>query len=525
MFRSLAIVLAMGCLGGCKKLDASRIKSLDNFAAGQRVRTNVCSGNPALVSDPGLQGLLQEVDRRIIDKDSDGVLREKNKIAVRNAFSALPPFSQTQFLGLGGQILLTKDANRFCTSSKIEGAKRLKRSEQELAYLREGYSDVKACFVFANGSELLREGFSGDAPLHFLILSNEPVEISHNFVRVFGYMNSQLSSRLSVTGNFISSSSQAVLAAESNPRFGEARKEIADAFLADITDRPEAKRFAKLANLKGNSPGRIVFEDFVYAEAFDSYFCNQYADGDKNTLKVMGREFPKTLVAFSKSLDQQTKRFSLAEGALLSLWSPFGWVSNTYNSYVEKRDAMIEGMVRNVMETNGGKPPGFIDTISIAANGALRPAADVPIVDSVLKPAVKYADAYTGATINESGNGQILTDAQRIRLAASGTADIGLNIAGGMAAEAAGKKIGAIGAEKLGDVIFETGAGRRVVEGIVENVPSVGRVVFKYGAKATEEVVGGASNQVIENFVAAPTADVISGTIAGAQASSSGKEE
>jgi hypothetical protein len=42
----------------CKKMETSRLQSLDNFAAGKRVQTNVCAGNPALSNDAGLQQLL-----------------------------------------------------------------------------------------------------------------------------------------------------------------------------------------------------------------------------------------------------------------------------------------------------------------------------------------------------------------------------------------------------------------------------------------------------------------------------------
>jgi hypothetical protein len=524
MIRFASVIVACGLLSSCKQAPSSKLNSLDNFAAGKRVRTNVCAGNPALASDVGLQEILKEVDNRVIDNDSTASIKSKNKAAVRDAFSALPPFAQSQFLALGGQILLTKDANRMCSGSVISNAQRLKRSDDELKMLREGFSEVRACFAFANPAEVAAAGLNSKSQLHLLIIVNDPTEISHNFVRVFGYMNAQLSARLAVKGDFTSGNTESVLASEYNPRFEAARTDIAKAFLADLTGRPEAKRFAKFAAMSINSPGRIVFEEYVYAEAFDSYFCNQYAQGDKNTLRVMGREFPKTLEAFTKNLTQTSRGFALNSSPSFSLWNPFGWVGSAYNSYVEKRDNMIEGMVRNVMETNGGSPPGFVDTVSIAANAAWRPVQDVPVIDSVLKPAIKYTDSIAGATINDSGDGQVLTNAQRIRLAASGTADIGMNVGVGLVAEAGGKKLGAYGAQKLGDIMFETGAGRRVVQEIAERAPSAGRVLLKYGDQAAERVVGGASEQVIDKFVGNAAADAVSGVIAGPQPSDSNDE-
>jgi hypothetical protein len=499
----------------CKKMETSRLQSLDNFAAGKRVQTNVCAGNPALSNDAGLQQLLQEVERRIVDQDSNAETKSKNRKAVRDAFSALPPFAQSQFLALGGQVLLSKDANKLCTASVVERGQRLKRSDDELKLLREGYADVKACFVLANPAELEATGIASKSQLHMIIIANQPAEVSHNFVRVFGYMNAQLSARMAVQGDFISRDTQAVLTADYSQKFEASRRQIAQAFLDDLKGRPESARFAKFANMKSTSPGRVMFEEFVYAEAFDSYFCNQYASGNLNTFKVMARDYPKTLEAFSKNLARASQGFALDSSSSYSSWNPFGWVSNTYSSYVEKRDRMIDGMMTDYMQTSGGKAPGVMDTVSIAANAAWRPAVDVPVIDTVLKPAIKYADAYGGASINNSGRGELLTNSQRMRLAASGTADIGLNIAGGMVADAAGKKIGTYGAQKFADIAFETGAGRRIVHEVIETAPAVGKTVLKYGDQAVNYVVGGAGKTIVDNYIVTPSGSFISDTIKG----------
>ena len=519
--RLLGVLLVLATLNSCKKTDdVSRSKSLDNLTAGKRLRTNVCAGNPALATHPALIDLLKEVEARTIDSQSSNAAKTRNLNAVKNAFSALPPFAQSQFLAIGGQIVLTPEANRLCTASVLKSAEKAKRSESELAFLREGFSDVRACFLFANPGELEDIGFKSNTHLHTLIILNNETEIAHNFVRVFGYMNTQLSSRLGVKGDFTSSATEVALAADFNPKFTSARAEIAAAYLKDLANRPERKRFERFAAMDPRSPGRIVFEDYVYAEAFDSYFCNQYGKGDLNTLGIMGREFPQTLVAFTKSLASASKGFSLSASRStasgFALWNPFGWVSNAYTSYTDSRDALIEGMVRNVMEVNGGKPPTALDTVSIAANAAWRPVADVPLLDTFVKPAVKFTDAIAGATIENDGNGRVLTATERARLAAAGTADIALNIAGGAVAEAAGKKIGTVGVAKVTEALVTTSAGRNVVEATVTRLPSqVNGLILKYGAEAAETVVGGAAKNTIEHGIASPTSDAISGLIAG----------
>lgn len=515
------VALTMGLVVSavsCKQPGESRTKSLDNFAAGKRVRTNVCSGNPALAKDEGLQSLLKEVANRINDADSTGGSKSKNREAVLAAFSALPPFAQTQFLAIGGRIVLSKDANLMCSGTSVQNANSLKRSDEEISFMKEGLSDVQACFVAGTADELKSYGVNASGPIHLIIIKNDAVEISHNFVRVFGYINAQLSARLGVQGDFTSSDSKAVVSGSTNSKFDAVRFEIANAFLADISGRPEAKRFAKFQAMPAGSLGRTVFENFVYAEAFDSYFCNQHDSGEKNTIKVMAREFPKTFAAFSNSLNGKPRSMSSKPSGSFSLsWNPFTWIGDAYGSYVEKRDRIIDGMVSNIMETNGGKPPGFIETVSIAANGAWRPVAEVPVIETVLKPAVKYTDAIAGATIDDNGGAQILTDAQRARLAASATADIALDAAGGMVADAAGKKLGTLGAEKFGEVLLETKVGQKVLTEVVETSPAAGRFVLERGFETVEKGVGWASEQAIDKLVLNPAADVVTGAIAGQQ--------
>jgi hypothetical protein len=174
---------------------------------------------------------LQEVERRIVDQDSNAETKAQYRKSVRDAFSALPPFAQSQFLALGGQVLLSKDANKLCTASVMERGQRLNRGDDELKLLREGYANVKACFVLANPAELEATSIASKSKLHMIIITNQPAEVSHNFVRVFGYINAQLSARMAVQGDFISRDTQAVLTANYSQNFETSRRQIAQAFL------------------------------------------------------------------------------------------------------------------------------------------------------------------------------------------------------------------------------------------------------------------------------------------------------
>jgi len=505
---------------GCKKpQQASDTLSLDNFAAGQRVRTNVCEGNPAANSEPALINMLRELEGRTVDRDSDPTAKKANLVALKNAFSALPPFAQTQFLGLGGQVLLTRNVGQICGAGSKRRMQSAAQKNSELSALSEGFSSARACYIFANPGELDDAGIKSEQELYVLVIQNNATEIAHNLVRVFGYMHVQLSSRLGVTGDFTSNATQVALAGDENPEFAKARSNVARAFISDLSGKPSAKRFAEYMKMDPVSPGRIAFENYVYAEAFDSFFCNQHASGERSTLGNMRREFPKTLEAFLESLSKKDKGLFLADdskpAASLGLWGPWEWAKEKYNGYVRTRDAMIEGMVKTHFEVSGGKPPGVLDTVSIAANAAWRPVADVPGVDKFVKPAVKFADGIGGATIDERGGGHILTDAQRARMIASGASDVALDFAGGAVADAAGKRMGALGAEKFGDAVFSRTGSQMMTEMSETALGRVtGRTILKYGDQAAEASVGFATNRTVD-FVAGQGADAIGGAIAG----------
>ena len=98
----------MVSLIGCKKPSASSVKSLDNFAAGRRVKTNVCSGDPALANEDGLNVALSALTGRI-DYEAKGD-KTQLELAVKTAFSAVPPDIQNLFLKI---IFFHKHTHKF----------------------------------------------------------------------------------------------------------------------------------------------------------------------------------------------------------------------------------------------------------------------------------------------------------------------------------------------------------------------------------------------------------------------------
>lgn len=520
---NMRLTLVMLLAGACKPAaqnSGSQLQTLDNFAAGKRVKTNECAGNPAMENDPTLKGVLAEAEARVSDPNSDQARKKLNVAAVRQAFAAVPPSLQAQFLGMGGRILLAADANKLCTDETRNKAPYTKFTKEDLKALSESLNEVRSCYLFMIPAEIEAVlGIKSENPMYTIVIKNDPVEIKHGMVRVFGYMNAQLSGRLAVDGDFTSPSTKVALAKTPNEKFEKTKLKITKAFLDDLRGKSGYSSFEKFGKMSASSPEFIALTEFVYAEAFDSYFCNQHANDNRNTLAIMGKQFPNTLTAFTASLADKNPSFGLSEG--LSLWgNPFTWASNKWNAYTQKRDAIIQNLTEATFEANGGKPPSFIQTVSIAANGAWRPVADAPLVGDVVKPAVKYTDAIAGATV-DANSGQIstLTAEQRARLAASATTDVAVNIAAGELAKQAKVFGGNKAADLAGDAVFSP-TGQRVMTEIAKQDTILGNAIIngtlRYGDQAAT-FVGGQVSRVVTDKTVEAAGGVVSDAIAGPQ--------
>ncbi len=302
-----------------------------------------------------------------------------------------------------------------------------------------------------------------------MILSDDAVQIQHNLVRVFGYMNSQISSLMLVEGDFTDSSNHYRFSDKQNPDFAEKRAKVTDAFLQDLKKLGKYDSFKRFESGVASKAERQYFEDFVYAEAFDSFFCNA------DTLKAMGKDFGLTLRAFLPTLGQKSA-LSLTspapQGPGIALWgNPFTWIGEKWSGYTQQRDAIIQKLTEDTMSVNGGKPPGFLDTVSIAANGAWRPVANAPVLSTYVRPAVNAADAIGGATVEVGPNGQattrVLTEQERLARGGAAVADVAV----GQAAKALSSNIGTAGGDSAEALVKSAtnlgpGLGREVVQGV-----------------------------------------------------------
>jgi len=301
-----------GCKGGPAASSDSETKTLDNFAAGTTVYQNACVGsNSVSISE----------DRIRFDPKLNlaGTERTAMRTAVKDYFSSIPPNMQKVFVEWGGEVLITPDANSLCTKLFSD-----KSSDQ---YVHKGRESTESCYIYAEGNSKSRAIFT-------IIHAPDLKAIRHGGVRMFGYMFSQFFPRL-VKNEDAGATTKYRVAREPSVMMSTFKLNLAESFLRDLV-RGKRYDIANLDTFLGTGGGAAVkrnidagldpfsnltwafdgegsvkngprqmrqarFEDFVFAEAFDSFRCSS------SSVAKMKTEFPETYAEFSradKTIDQ-----------------------------------------------------------------------------------------------------------------------------------------------------------------------------------------------------------------------------
>lgn len=256
----------LSCKGG---VDTSSTKSLNNFARNSGdLSRNVCKGDQQVVM--GIRSEWDHVDFSAVPADKIPAL----KSALTQSLSAVPENLQHLYFGLGGKIVFSSKLNEPAKSSSELSCQ---RSEANDKFASEGTGRVEACWTIDTKTS------------DVVVLMNPSVEsIQHSTVRMFGYILSQILTKVAVEGN--------VLVAQRDAAFDQLISDIAGAVIADVK-RPGSKyTLAVNASLIQTEE----FKYFAFAESFDSYYCNAAL----RQSMAKADEFPKTYAQFKK-MDRQ----------------------------------------------------------------------------------------------------------------------------------------------------------------------------------------------------------------------------
>ncbi|MCX6117642.1 MAG: hypothetical protein NT027_08885 [Proteobacteria bacterium] len=292
---TIVLMSSMMSLSSCKKKSKSDSKSLENLAGGN-FRTNLCWANPS--SSDGNAPLL--ATSIALDPALDQATADQMTTEAVLALTAVPKSVQNIFSSMKGIIYLSSKAGEDCT---------------DLLKNRVGKNLPEACYRIGPN----RGSNSGQTLEIILQASSE--SIRHNLVREFGYFMAQVFSTTDVIGTDGVTQVVAKLPFE-KPGFLQDKEFLASRFISDVKGEgifdPKVV-FSYALNAKNDAEVAQTIRDVVFADAFDSYYCNSWSlknldiiekvkkhelpftelKNVENTRVMMVKLFPKSHLAFS----------------------------------------------------------------------------------------------------------------------------------------------------------------------------------------------------------------------------------
>jgi hypothetical protein len=359
----------------CKPPAGSEVQSLENFAAGKVLRTNVCSANIDEI-EPG------DLDKfEIMVDEKDPVKKDLIWSVVRLSMSAIPDELKYLLQLDNTKVLVTPNAKQLCGANAF-------------ATGSDSFKDRKAvsCFIHTNDTTESMKGMT-------FVFSPHPAYINHILVRNVGYAYSQYYAW-----------KYTLVDRNGNPtkvntvNYADLRMNLAEAFLQDIASS-KAFDLKDMSKLLGHNAAEVIppalkagknpfqrlswsasgknlpasvkskmessFKDYVVGEAFDSYFCNSWdkawpsdavasiKGGNlsgfakiKNTRRIMKEFFPRTYKAFEPVREH-------FEALSVTTWKNAAQAIGVNDGLDRQKRSARQGASFGLQDAGGGwDPPG-----------------------------------------------------------------------------------------------------------------------------------------------------------------------
>jgi hypothetical protein len=290
----LMIYFAVGCK---TSNESSEDKSLDNMARSKGVplNENQCSGDFKIMDD------LFSPELDIINihaKDDAEATQLQSK--VESALKAVPSQIQLAFFGMGGIVEVSPLTNEVCS----EGL----NAEQKARYAEFG-TKITGCWKYQTDYMKLNNGELKKDERVVIYVDSSPASIEHSLVRTFGYVLSQVLSKMD-----LKEGETEITQVVKDAQFEDAKEGITMSFLDDVAasegkydlsnysyivgekvlSKDKLLRRAAWTKLMNESPAKAQqFMDYVFAETFDSQYCSS------ETRKIMKDDFSTTGAAFA----------------------------------------------------------------------------------------------------------------------------------------------------------------------------------------------------------------------------------
>lgn len=321
---------------GCKPSDNASVKTIDNFAKGKDIHKNSCSGAPEVK-----KSRISAINDLKISVDINGRKTDPTLVGeVKESLTALPSEFIALFSAMSVGIMITDKTNETCAHA-------LPMDSEKRKLFLNGEASFSSCQVRSN--DTARKNGVGV----IIFVSPTIGDIRHSLIRSMAYA-------LVDSASYLKSDSNGKLSFGEIPNKGleEFRGLLAKAFLADITSNEKMNSvraymedaylgsgaFQTIVNNVDKSTAdsskiwdgvefktsselreayRAAFEKTLFADAFDSFYCNTHAKYDsklaekafyetealnqndrdaalKNTKLVFRDLFPQTFKIFEK---------------------------------------------------------------------------------------------------------------------------------------------------------------------------------------------------------------------------------
>ncbi len=260
------MILAVLNVSACKQKapTSAEVKSLDNFAKGdgEDITVNRCG-----ITYNGSLSSLPESVRQYSERVNTRSQALKDETLA--TLTSVPQTLLDIFYNLGGSIEVSNSAVSQCQNGSL--------ADSEVDFIGNSGA-VQVCW---------KQVESGEPPV-ILIAENAEL-IRHSLVRLFGYMFTDF-----IVARLASDQAPEKFKdpewTEAIAAFVDMRRSLAQAFLSDlkVVDQPA---FTRLSSF--NDADAVKFENYVFAEALDSYYCSD------ETRKTFKKDYKKAFALFT----------------------------------------------------------------------------------------------------------------------------------------------------------------------------------------------------------------------------------
>jgi hypothetical protein len=332
---ALALLPSVGCRVRQEGV-GSKQKGLDTLAGKQeKSELRACEGT--LDANQGIKNLTSDFHEKIIVQGASAANQEKLRSVVVDVLNkTVPAPLVSTFLSNNGSIIVSPKTSEWCVTKDPRNSPNL--SDVQIAFAKANQDKVLSCWSkgaqeFSSAYNIVLQYDADEYKTGADPVKTELI-IRSQLVRTFGYVTGQLLTKIDYN-----EATETIVDSRKNIDFDAFKMELADKFVLDLRASMQSSEELKdssdgralwaeilkadakdpvaawdaIKKDSGKSEVKKAFEDFVFAESFDSHYCSP------KTRSIMQENgmFAKTGIAYSevsKVLDGLDQKLQTTDG-------------------------------------------------------------------------------------------------------------------------------------------------------------------------------------------------------------------